>query len=488
MQLNGLPGSAVAWFVSRPGLRMAVERAHRWLLQLRLASERYPSLRFIGARRYLDAGRDRAGKEMLRNALARYVVPALGAENAGATPPMGIVMVCGTLGSGGAERQLVNTALGLKGRGVKSIAILCQNLADGTNTFFAAQLREAGIDVVELGRTTWSSGASLAERLAWRASGIGQHGIGDVLAMARFFRERRPAVVHAWLDEVNVKAGLAAIAAGVPRIVLGGRSVAPWQFPIYRPYLRYGYQLLLAERAVTLLNNSEAGAADYLHWLARTDVPIRVLRNGLAADALLPPDTALATNWRQEIGLQPNARTVGGIMRFTEEKEPLLWVRTAAYVLATCPDVEFVLAGDGPLRHAAMRLAERLGLGDRVCFPGLLKQPELAIANMDVLLLTSRCEGLPNVVIEAQAMGVPAVVTNRGCSSEAVEEGLTGWSVEKLQPQALAERVVAVLEDDAWRIAARLRAPHFVREQFGLRRMLDETLDCYGFPDAGAES
>ena len=417
---------------------------------------------------------------MLRNVLMRYVIPGLVGDSKSSTPPAGIVIVCGTLGSGGAERQIVNTALGLRSRGCTAITILCQNLASGVNAFFASQLSEAGVEVIELKRAEWSSGAPLGERIAWRTSGIGQHGVSDVLAMAQFFHNRRPAVVHAWLDEVNIKAGMAAIAAGVQRIVLSGRSVAPWQFPIYRPYLRYGYQLLSMEPTVLMLNNSEAGAADYLHWLGRPAGQIRVLRNGLATDASSLPCPSAASTWRKETGLNAEALTVGGIMRFTEEKGPFLWVRTAAAVLAARPDTTFVLVGDGPLRHAAMRLARRLGLGERLRLPGLDRQPELAIANMDVLLLTSRCEGLPNVVIEAQAMGVPAVVTSRGGSPEAVDEGITGWSVDVLEPQALAERVIAVLDSDSWRAAARARGPLFVRERFGLERMLDETLDCYG--------
>ena len=77
-------------------------------------------------------------------------------------------------------------------------------------------------------------------------------------------------------------------------------------------------------------------------------------------------------------------------------------------------------------------------------------------------------------------MCVPAVVTSRGGSPEAVDEGITGWSVDVLEPQALAERVIAVLDSNSWRAAARARGPLFVRERFGLERMLDETLDCYG--------
>jgi glycosyltransferase involved in cell wall biosynthesis len=99
---------------------------------------------------------------------------------------------------------------------------------------------------------------------------------------------------------------------------------------------------------------------------------------------------------------------------------------------------------------------------------------------MDVFLLTSRVEGMPNTVLEAQAVGVPVVAVDVGGVSEALAAGETGHAVAEDDPGKLADRVCAVLADRAWRAAVRSRGPAFVRERFGLRRMVAETLAAYG--------
>ena len=104
--------------------RALAEALHRGLVRWRLAGGRHPWLRRLGARRHLDPDRDPSGQTMLRNVLMRYVIPGLVGDSKSSTPPAGIVIVCGTLGSGGAERQIVNTALGLRSRGCTAITIL----------------------------------------------------------------------------------------------------------------------------------------------------------------------------------------------------------------------------------------------------------------------------------------------------------------------------------------------------------------------------
>ncbi|NKC11529.1 MAG: glycosyltransferase [Gammaproteobacteria bacterium] len=452
-----------------------MEQVHYLLLRWRLLGARYPQLAYLGACRHMQAADDTTGAAILKDAIARHVPVA-----AACPDPDRAVMVCGTLGGGGAERQIVNTALELQARANAQVTVLCQNLSVGSNDFFRQQLVDAGVSVAEVPRTPWSCAAGWRDRVSWRASGLGQHGLSDIVRIAAALREFAPSVVHAWLDEMNVKAGLAAAAAGVPRIVLGGRSVAPWRFAIYRPYLRHGYRLLCADPRVSLLNNSRAGAHDYARWLGVAPERIRVVRNGLALDELERPGADAVRRWRHAHGLPPGGPTVGGIMRFTEEKEPLLWVHAVAMVLESNPGAAAVLVGNGPLLARACRLAKRLGLADRIRFTGLVRGPAIAIAAMDVLLLSSRYEGLPNVVIEAQAMGVPAVVTRRGGSAEAIEAGVTGWAVDELTPAALAAPVNRILADSGWARAARGRAPDFVRERFALQRMLRETLQVYG--------
>ncbi|MCH8096409.1 MAG: glycosyltransferase [Proteobacteria bacterium] len=406
--------------------------------------------------------------------------------------PSRIVLANSALAWGGAERQLVNTAVGLTGEGLSDVSVLCERGNEVLDhDFFRWRLEEAAIDVSKLQHETKefnpdSRLSRLYEFLRpfqWWAPGLAD-GIGYY---ALEFLRRRPEVVHAWQDGTCIKAGLAAAFVGVPKIVLSTRNLAPYRFNYHLPYMRSGYRALLALPNVTLLNNSEAGAADYAEWL---DVPVerlRVIHNGSDFTGLGPTPREIS-DFRRQHGIPDGTRIVGSVFRFYNEKDPLLWVRTAARIARARPDVIFLLVGTGPMQAKLMKLADRLGIADRLFLPGTEKNIAPAYAAMDVLLLTSRFEGLPNVVIEAQALGVPVVATDAGGTRDAVLDGHTGWIEAKRNPSRLAARVLFVLDNPDWAAKARQRGPAFIRERFGIGRMIAETLDAYGLdtPDRRA--
>jgi 2-polyprenyl-6-hydroxyphenyl methylase/3-demethylubiquinone-9 3-methyltransferase len=302
----------------------------------------------------------------------------------------------------------------------------------------------------------------------------------DIPWYAQEFLATRPRVVHVWLDYTNVKAGLAAALIGVPRIVLGTRSVAPNNFALFQPYMREGYRALAARPNVCLLNNSEAGARDYERWLGLPRGTFKVIRNGFDFSALEPADKlGLAQEFRTRLGVPLEAPIVGSVLRFYEEKRPLLWIDVAARVAERRPDVRFLIVGDGPLREEARWRALGYGLGDRIVMPGNEKDVAVAIAAMDVFLLTSRLEGFPNVLIEAQALGLPVITTDAGGAAETLIQGKTGYAISPHSPDLLADAVLRILGDHPWREAARQAAQRFVRERFSMSEMVDRTLDAY---------
>jgi glycosyltransferase involved in cell wall biosynthesis len=302
----------------------------------------------------------------------------------------------------------------------------------------------------------------------------------DISWYAREFLATRPTVVHAWLDYTNVKAGLAAALIGVPRIVLGTRSVTPTNFGFFQPYMREAYRVLAARPNVCLLNNSEAGARDYERWLGLSSGTFKVIRNGFDFSGLEPADKKeRAREFRARLGIPLEAPLVGSVLRFSEEKCPLLWIDVAARVAERLSAARFLMIGDGPLREEARWRALGYGLADRIVMPGYDKHTAVAIAAMDVFLLTSRVEGLPNVVIEAQALGVPVVTTDVGGAAETLMQGKTGYAIRPYSADLLADAVLLALGNRAWRDAARQTAQRFVRERFSMSRMMEGTLDAY---------
>jgi glycosyltransferase involved in cell wall biosynthesis len=111
--------------------------------------------------------------------------------------------------------------------------------------------------------------------------------------------------------------------------------------------------------------------------------------------------------------------------------------------------------------------------------PGNEKDTAVAIAAMDVFLLTSRLEGFPNVLVEAQALGVPVVTTDGGGAAETLVQGRTGYAIRPQSANLLADAILQILSDTAWRESARQATQSFVRERFSMSQMVDRTLDAY---------
>lgn len=388
-----------------------------------------------------------------------------------------IVLVNNALAWGGAERQLINTILGLEMRLGEPVTLLCQKLGEHADyDFYRPALVEMRGPARNMGslsdayaQLSSEDAASIDDMIAWLPVDVRDRIVqltGDFLAL-------KPRIVHAWQDALSIEAGYAAALAGVPRIVLSGRNLTPTRFAYHRPYMREAYAQLAAHPNVRMLNNSEAGARDYTAWLGLPAGRIRVLRNGFDFDALGDPAPICA-----RYGIPPEAPIIGSVFRFYEEKRPLLWIEAAAHIAAARPDAHFIVFGIGPLLTEARALAALRGFSARLHTPGAAPDAATQAAAFDVFMLTSKHEGTPNVVLEASAHGVPVVITDAGGAAEAVLEGMTGYVTDD-QPAALAARVLTILDDDQFRARCAEGGPAFVRARFGLDRMIDETLDVY---------
>ena len=398
--------------------------------------------------------------------------------------PKRILILNASLAAGGAERQIVNTMIGLKERGFDDMLLLCDRLSsDGNFNFYQSKLKSEGIASRERANYSQRRTANNHETLITALEGVLRNCPGflkeEIKSYATEILEIRPWVVHAWQDATSVKAGLAAALVGVPRIILSGRSMAPYHFNYYLPYFKPIYEALAMRQNVQLLNNSNAGARDYQGWLGHTENPIGVVFNGIAQAT---PARSAQREMTKNEGFSERSETdlvVGTIMRFHEEKDPILWVRVAAAVSEAVPEARFLMVGEGPLRDRTLGLSRDLGLGGRISIREPTDKPEKAFAEMNVFLLSSRLEGTSNVCIEAQLLGVPVVAPDVGGIEDTILSGKTGWIVEQRTVAALAERVIASLRDAGWRRNAAVEAPNFVRSRFGLQRMISETIQYY---------
>jgi glycosyltransferase involved in cell wall biosynthesis len=169
---------------------------------------------------------------------------------------------------------------------------------------------------------------------------------------------------------------------------------------------------------------------------------------------------------------------VGSIARLEPVKGIGDFIAAAGIVSEGRPDVRFVIAGTGPL-ETELRTAAVAGLGSRLALVGHVARPAQLIVALDVLVLASLSEGLPTVLLEAGALGVPVVATAVGGTPEIVVDGVTGLLVPPRDPAALADAITALVRDPDRARAMGEAGRRRVEEHFTADRMVAETLAIY---------
>jgi glycosyltransferase involved in cell wall biosynthesis len=404
-----------------------------------------------------------------------------------------IALVTGTLGPGGAERQLTSLARHLhrlamnnvhggqasdipdaETLGAVEVIVKQHSQPAGTAAhhrldFFLGGLQDAGIDVTEINALPAVSiahqdiEAPELRRLLEKLPAPAHYG---VTRLAPLLRARRFDVVSLWQDGTCLFGALAALLAGVPVIHLVFRGLPP-NIRSDRDRPEYGvlYRALAEVPGVQFVSNSRTGAEEYARWLGLPSERFHILYNGVPELA----SEGAEQDHRTWEGFADSTRdateTIGGVFRLEPDKRPLLWIKLAARYLKKRPLARFVLVGDGRLRDKAMELVAELGLKERLLFAGLSAHVGYWYSKMDAKVLLSRFEGLPNVLIEAQLHGTAILSTPAGGAGECFAHGVTGHLLECAdQPDlgaacdALATLVDEFKDDPTRRERARERA------------------------------
>lgn len=149
-----------------------------------------------------------------------------------------------------------------------------------------------------------------------------------------------------------------------------------------------------------------------------------------------------------ELGLDPECKLIGMIGRLDKQKNPLDFIRAAAIVAENYPKVQFVIAGDGPLRHECESLIKELNLAQKFFLLGYRNDINRIYPILALTVLSSLWEGLPVVFQESMAAGKPIVANNVDGARDVITDGKTGYLVTPRQPQEMADRILTLLNNE----------------------------------------
>jgi sugar transferase (PEP-CTERM/EpsH1 system associated) len=361
--------------------------------------------------------------------------------------PAAIAHVLSSFAIGGQERLALELATGQRAAGHRVLAVSLARPPDGP---LASEFARAGIEVASVAKRGGVD-PTLPPRLALR--------------LHRFGAE----LVHTHNPQALIYGAPAARLCGA-RAVHTKHGANPDR----------GRRLWL-RRAAARLVDAYVAVSDATAQVARTsgeakNGKLRVIPNGIDVERFRP-DPGARVRLRAELGIAESAWVVGTVGRLAPEKDQELLLRAAAPL---CDGgVHLLLVGDGPRAQPLQALARTLGVAHTVHFVGARSDVAALLAAMDVFVLSSRTEGLPLVVPEAMAAGLPVVSTAVGGIPGVIDDGATGFLVPAGDEARLRERLEALDRDRERARACGQRARQVAEAHYSARRMVRDYLDLY---------
>ncbi|MGA2795535.1 MAG: glycosyltransferase family 4 protein, partial [Roseiarcus sp.] len=197
---------------------------------------------------------------------------------------------------------------------------------------------------------------------------------------------------------------------------------------------------------------------------AKPDPCVRIVENGVDLSRFIPSTREV----RDRI-------VVGFIGRMAPEKNPLAFVELAERLHAKLPAASWRMSGEGPMDSAVReRVAAASRAGVAISFEGHLGRPEVGYAQIDVLIVpSSKAEGRPNVVMEANACGVPVIGAPAGAIPELIEEGRNGFVLRPSEFGRIGDLLAGWMSDPASLDRLRKTSREVAEARFDAVKMFD---------------
>ena len=296
----------------------------------------------------------------------------------------------------------------------------------------------------------------------------------------RLLQEIQPDIVHTHSSKAGIIGRAAAAKLGIPAVhTIHGAAFHFGQSQIaYRIYQ-------LAERFASRWTHHFISVADdmtdqYVHARVASRDQFTTILSGFDVEPYLnPPRSREAV--RRELGLQPNEIVVGKIARLFHLKGHEFLISAAPSIIRACPQVRFLLVGDGILRKEFEERIAKLGLTNRFVFTGLVpptRIPEL-IQAMDIVAHTSQWEGLARVLPQALIAAKPVVAYDVGGAREVVIAGATGYLLPRDSIEPLATAIVRLASDPEQRAKYGAEGRRRFTEQFRHQTMTSRIRQVY---------
>jgi glycosyltransferase involved in cell wall biosynthesis len=365
-----------------------------------------------------------------------------------------IAFVIPTLDQSGAERQLSLLAAGLpRERYEVHVVALVRG------GYFQQQLVDSGVTVHVLGKSF-----RFDPRTGWR--------------LRRLLRQLAPQIVQSFLFSANALVRLPGVVPSGTNVVVSERCVDTW-----KSRWQLWLDRRLARRAAAMTANS-AAVRDFYTALGTPMSQVHVVPNGVPA---APAERDF--DWiRERFRLGRHLRLVGYVGRLAEQKRvmDIVWAFQLLHQLVD--DVHLVIIGDGPERGRLEQFARNMGCDDKITFAGHCDDAYRLMQGLEVFGLASSFEGMSNSLLDAMALGVPAVVSDIPANLELIQHEVNGLTFPVTKAPELTQGLRRLLQEPETATRLGVAAATVVREHYTVESMVRHHVQLYENLVAGCQA
>ena len=295
----------------------------------------------------------------------------------------------------------------------------------------------------------------------------------SILTFRQLLRRERPDIVHvnssrdSWLAALAVR-----LVRPRPKLIRTRHISAPLTNNAATHFL---YRRLFD---MVIVPGGERNRQDLIQRDGLAPDRVAAFPIGLDVEHFSP--AAPAHDLRAELGIPAQHALVGLISYLRDYKGHRYFVEAAATVLKEQPGATFLIVGEGPEEHNIRAQIERLGLTANVRMLGFRDDLLDVFRSLDLFVMpTVEGDTIPQVLMQALAIGLPVVTTTTGSIPDVVVDGKSGFIVPPRDAEALADRIAQLLADPALRAAVGRRGRETVKQSYSLDRMVDELERVY---------
>jgi 2-polyprenyl-3-methyl-5-hydroxy-6-metoxy-1,4-benzoquinol methylase len=278
--------------------------------------------------------------------------------------------------------------------------------------------------------------------------------------------------VHSYLFGFDYSATIPAKLCGVPLIISSRRELAKWKKIHHR--ILGKLEFLTTDRIVSCSEAAKCFAAEdegvYIE-------KIKTIYNGVNLKLFYPrpKDKKIL----EEFKLNEGGPVIGTVTKFVKVKDVETTLKAVVEICRAFCETKVLVIGGGEIEGNLKRKVLDLGLERNIIFTGFREDIPSLLSVMDVFMLSSLSEGLPNVILEAMASGLPVVATKVGGIPEVVVEGESGFLVQPRDFRNLAAAVIRFLENKELRFRMGSRGRMIAEERFALGKMVSDYETLY---------